>query len=50
MEACSTAHFWARELAALGHKVRLMPATYVKPYVKRGESDALDAEGICELT
>jgi len=48
MEACSTAHFWARELAALGHEVRLMPAAYVKPYVKRGKSDALDAEGICE--
>ena len=48
MEACSTAHFWARELAALGHEVKLMPAAYVKPYVKRGKSDALDAEGICE--
>ncbi|MGF9758846.1 IS110 family transposase [Microvirga sp. 0TCS3.31] len=48
MEACSTAHFWARELAALGHEVRLMPAAYVKPYVKRSKSDALDAEGICE--
>jgi transposase len=48
MEACSTAHFWARELAALGHEVRLMPAAYVKPYVKRGKSDTLDAEGICE--
>src|ERR671911_3049652 len=48
MEACSTAHFWARELAALGHEVRLMPAVYVKPYVKRSKSDALDAEGICE--
>jgi transposase len=43
MEACSTAHFWARELAALGHEVRLMPAAYVKPYVKRSKSDALDA-------
>jgi transposase len=48
MEACSMAHFWARELAALGHEVRLMPAAYVKPYVKRGKSDALDAAGICE--
>src|SRR5919107_6386779 len=48
MEACSTAHFWARALAALGHEVRLMPAAYVKPYVKRGKSDVLDAEGICE--
>ena len=44
MEACGTAHHWARELAALGHTVRLMPATYVRPYVKRGKSDALDAE------
>ena len=48
MEACATAHHWARELSALGHEVRLMPAAYVKPYVKRGKSDALDAEGICE--
>nr|WP_239468393.1 IS110 family transposase [Microvirga arvi] len=48
MEACSSAHFWARELAALGHEVRLMPAAYVKPYIKRGKSDALDAAGICE--
>jgi transposase len=37
MEACSTAHHWARELSALGHDVRLMPPTYVKPYVKRGQ-------------
>jgi transposase len=36
MEACSTAHHWARELKALGHEIRLMPPTYVKPYVKRG--------------
>ncbi len=49
MEACSTAHFWARELTALGHEVRLVPATYVKPYVKRGKSDALDAEGVCRI-
>ena len=48
MEACSTAHFWARELAVLGHEVRLMPAAYVKPYIKRGKSDVLDAAGICE--
>ena len=48
MEACSTALFWARELAALWHEVPLMPAAYVKPYVKRSKSDALDAEGICE--
>lgn len=45
MEACGTAHYWARELAALGHTVRLMPATYVKAYAKRGKSDAI-AEAI----
>lgn len=48
MEACGGAHFWARELAALGHEVRLMPPAYVKPYVKRGKTDAADAEAICE--
>ncbi len=48
MESCSTAHHWARELAALGHEVRLIPPMYVKPYVKRGKSDAIDAEAICE--
>ena len=48
MEACSGAHHWARELSALGHEVRLMPAAYVKPYVKRGKTDAADAEAICE--
>ena len=48
MEACSTAHYWARELMAFGHEVRLMPASYVKPYVKRGKNDANDAEAICE--
>lgn len=48
MEACSTAHHWARELMAFGHEVRLMPASYVKPYVKRGKNDANDAEAICE--
>jgi transposase len=48
MEACGTAHFWARELAALGHKVRIMPPSYVKPYVRRGKNDAVDAEAICE--
>lgn len=40
MEACASAHYWARELSALGHTVRLMPAAYVKPYAKRGKSDA----------
>ena len=48
IEACATAHHWARELAALGHKVRLMPPSYVKPYVKRQKNDAADAEAICE--
>ena len=48
MEACGTAHHWARELARLGHDVRQMPAAYVKPYVKRGKTDAADAEAICE--
>ncbi len=48
MEACGTSHHWARELVRLGHEVRLMPPAYVKPYVKRGKSDAGDAEAICE--
>lgn len=48
IEACGTAHHWAREIQALGHDVRLMPASYVKPYVKRGKTDAADAEAICE--
>jgi transposase len=48
MEACSTSHYWARELIALGHEVRLMPTQYVKPYVKRSKNDAADAEAICE--
>lgn len=48
MEACATAHHWARELAALGHEVKLMPPVYVKAYVKRNKNDAADAEAICE--
>lgn len=48
MEACASSHYWARELIALGHEVKLMPAQYVKPYVKRGKNDAADAEAICE--
>jgi transposase len=48
IEACATAHHWARELMALGHKIRLVPPSYVKAYVKRGKSDAADAEAICE--
>jgi transposase len=48
MEACATAHYWARELIKLGHTVRLMPASYVKAYVKRSKNDAADAAAICE--
>jgi transposase len=48
MEACPTSHYWAREIAALGHEVRLMPPQYVKAYVKRNKNDAADAAAICE--
>ena len=48
IEACATSHHWSREIAALGHTVRLMPPAYVKPYVKRQKNDAADAEAICE--
>lgn len=48
MEACGGAHHWARVLQGLGHEVRLMPAAYVKPYVKRNKTDGRDAEAICE--
>jgi transposase len=48
IEACASSHYWSRELSALGHTVRLMPAAYVKPYVKRHKNDAADAEAICE--
>src|SRR5262249_9624652 len=48
LEACATGHYWARELRALGHEVRLMPAQYVKAYIKRNKHDAADAEAICE--
>ena len=48
MEACSSAHHWARELVELGHEVRLIPPQYAKPYVKRNKTDAADAEAICE--
>jgi len=48
IEACATAHYWARQLQGLGHEVRLMPPAYVKPYVKRQKNDAADAEAICE--
>jgi len=49
MEACGTSHYWARQIAALGHEVRLLPPAHVKPYVKRGKkNDAADAAAICE--
>lgn len=48
IEACATAHHWARELIAVGHQVRLMPPAYVKPYVKRNKTDAADAQAIAE--
>jgi len=48
LEACATSHYWARELAKLGHDVRLMPAKDVKAYVKRNKNDAADADAICE--
>jgi transposase len=48
MEACGSAHYWARELAALGHAPVLIAPAYVKPYVKRCKSDAADAAAICE--
>lgn len=48
IEACATSHFWARELTRLGHEVKLMPAQYVKPYVKRQKNDMADAEAIAE--
>ena len=48
IEACGTSHHWARELIKLGHNVKLIPPVYVKPYVKRGKSDAADAAAVCE--
>ncbi|MER9457382.1 IS110 family transposase [Mesorhizobium sp. M0478] len=48
MEACGSAHHWGRTLSALGHEVKLMPPTYVKPYVKRNKNDARDAQACCE--
>ncbi len=48
LEACGGAHHWARRLGAMGHRVRLIPPQYVKPYVKRGKTDRADAEAICE--
>src|SRR5438105_11328022 len=48
MEACGSAHHWARVIGGYGHQVRLMPPAYVKPYVKRNKNDGRDAEAICE--
>jgi transposase len=48
LEACASAHYWTRAIAALGHAVKLMPPAYVKQYMKRGKADAADAEAICE--
>lgn len=48
IEACGSAHYWGRELTRLGHQVRLMPASYVKAYVRRNKNDARDAEACCE--
>lgn len=48
MEACATAHYWGREIARLGHRVRLIPPAYVKAYVRRNKNDAADAAAICE--
>src|SRR5437868_11801055 len=48
VEACGTAHHWARVIGRYGHQVRLMPPAYVKPYLKRNKNDGRDAEAICE--
>jgi transposase len=48
LEACGASHHWARVLRGLGHEVVLIPPQYIKPYVKRGKNDAIDAEAICE--
>jgi len=48
LEACGASHYWGRLLRGLGHEVVLMPGQYIKPYVKRGKNDAIDAAAICE--
>ena len=48
LEACGSAHHWARELIELGHDARMMPPAYVKPYIRRQKNDAADAAAICE--
>ncbi len=48
IEACGGSHHWARQLQSLGHEVKMLAPQYVKPYVKRGKSDAADAEALCE--
>ncbi|WP_034711932.1 IS110 family transposase, partial [Acidovorax sp. JHL-9] len=48
MEACGSAHHWARKLQSMGHTVRLMAPQFVKPYVKTNKNDAADAQAICE--
>ena len=48
MEACSSSHYWARKLQAMGHQIKLMTPQFVKPYVKANKNDAADAEAICE--
>jgi transposase len=48
LEACSSSHYWGREIERLGHRVRLISPNYVKPFVRRGKSDANDARAICE--
>jgi transposase len=48
LEACSSSHYWGREIGRLGHRVSLISPNYVKPYLKRGKSDAHDARAICE--
>jgi transposase len=48
IEACATAHYWARVICRSGHQVRLIPPAYVGPYVRRSKNDAADAAAICE--